>query len=202
VADSDRSGSAGTNRHGTWKVRIPVENYDAFLKDSVALGELVSVKADSQDVSEEFYDLEARERAKKVEEDRLLKHLTDSTGKLDEILTVERELSRVRSEIERMQGRLRVLGNLTSLATVTVTAREIKGYIPPQAPTLATKISRTFYESLESLQRLGETVLLAAVALAPWLPLILLGTLIAFWANRRITAAARRALARTPGGPH
>jgi hypothetical protein len=197
VADSDRSGSAGENRHGNWKIRIPVEDYDAFLKEVVALGELVSVKADSQDVSEEFYDLEAREKAKKVEEERLLKHLSDSTGKLDEILAVERELSRVRSEIERMEGRLRVLGNLTSLATVTISAREIKGYVPPQAPTLTTKISRTFYDSLASLQRLGETVLLAAVALVPWLPLILLGLLIAFLINRRIVAAARRALART-----
>jgi hypothetical protein len=149
-----------------------------------------------QDVSEEFYDLEAREKAKKVEEDRLVKHLADSTGKLDEILAVERELSRVRSEIERMQGRLRVLGNLTSLATVTISAREIKGCVPPQAPTLSTKISRTFYDSLELLQRLGETVLLA-VALVPWLPLIVLGLLIAFLINRRIVAAARRALART-----
>jgi hypothetical protein len=201
VADSDRSGSAGENRHGTWKVRVPVENYDAFLKDSVALGELVSLKADSQDVSEEFYDLEARERAKKVEEERLLKHLSDSTGKLDEILAVERELTRVRSEIERMQGRLRVLGNLTSLATVTISAREIKGYIPPQAPTLATKVGRTFYDSLASLQQLGEALLLAVVALVPWLPLILLGVLIAFWSNRRIVAAARRALARTTDNP-
>ena len=66
------------------------------------------------------------------------------------------ELSRVRSEIERMQGRLRALSNLTSLATVTVTASEIKGYVPPQAPTLATRISRTFAASLETLQQVGE----------------------------------------------
>lgn len=201
VADSDLSGSAGVNRHGTWKVRVPVENYDAFLRGAVSLGELVSVRADSQDVSEEYYDLEAREKAKKVEEDRLLKHLSDSTGKLDEILTVERELSRVRGEIERMQGRLRALGNLTTLATVTVSAREIKGYVPPQAPTLSTRIWRTFSDSLGMLQRLGEAVLLAGVALLPWLPLILLVLLIALWANRRIVAAARRSLARTTDLP-
>jgi hypothetical protein len=44
--------------------------------------------------------------------------------------------------------------------------------------------------------------LLGTVALVPWLPLILLGVLIALWANRRIATAARRALARTPGAPH
>ena len=66
-----------------------------------------------------------------------------------------------------MQGRLRALGNLTSLATVTVTASEIKGYVPPQAPTLATRIGRTFFDSLDRPRGLGEAVLLAVVALAP-----------------------------------
>ena len=85
-------------------------------------------------MSEEYFDLDARQAAKKVEETRLLKHLADSTGKLDEILAVERELSRVRSEIERMQGRLRALSNLTTLATVTINVSEIKDYVPPRAP--------------------------------------------------------------------
>ncbi len=185
VADSERTGSAGATRHGTWKVRVPVDAYDAFVKGVVALGELVSLKADSQDVSEEYFDLDARTAAKKVEETRLLKHLTDSTGKLDEILTVERELSRVRSEIERMQGRLRGLANLSSLATVTINANEIKGYVPPQSPTLGTRLARTFFTSLETLQQFGEAVLIFLAALAPWLPLIALTVGIIVWTSRR-----------------
>jgi hypothetical protein len=191
VADSDRTGAAGSNRRGTWKVRVPVEGYDAFVKGAAALGEVVSLKADSQDVSEEFYDLDARQAAKKVEEQRLLKHLTESTGKLDEILAVERELSRVRIEIERMQGRLRALANLTSLATVTITASEIKGYVPPQAPTLGTKVARTFAASLDSLQQFGEAVLIACVAIVPWLPLMFVVVGLVVW-------IARRSMARYP----
>ena len=186
VADSDRTGSAGTTRRGSWKVRVPVETYDGFVKGVVGLGELVSIKADSQDVSEEYFDLDARQAAKKVEEDRLLKHLTDSTGKLEEILAVERELSRVRVEIERMQGRLRALANLTSLATVTILVSEIKGYVPPQAPTLGTKLARTFAGSVDSLRQLGETLLIAGVALVPWLPLIALGLVIVYWTARKL----------------
>jgi hypothetical protein len=189
VADSERTGSAGSSRRGSWKVRVPVDTYDAFVKGVVALGELVSLKADSQDVSEEYFDLDARQVAKKVEEARLLKHLTDSTGKLEEILTVERELSRVRSEIERMQGRLRALANLTALATVTITVSEIKDYVPPQAPTLGTKIARTFAGSVDSLRQLGEALLIAFVAVVPWLPLVFLGLVVVFWIARK---ASRR----------
>ena len=186
VADSDRTGSTGSNRHGMWKVRVPVDLYDPFVKGAVALGELVSMKADSQDVSEEYFDLDARQAAKKVEEARLLKHLADSTGKLEEILAVERELSRVRGEIERMQGRLRAISNLTSLATVTVTASEIKGYVPPQAPTLGTRLARTFAASLEAIQQLGEGLLIGLVAIIPWLPLVALGLGIILWITRHL----------------
>ncbi len=123
VADSQVSGKAGDRRDATWKVRVPVDAYDSFLAGAKSLGELVSVKADAQDVSEEYFDVEARLANKKVEEQRLIKLLTDATGKLEEILKVEHELSRVREEVERFEGRLRALANLTSLTTVTISAR-------------------------------------------------------------------------------
>ena len=185
VADSDITGSAGSTRRGSWKVRVPVETYDAFLKGAVALGELVTLKANSEDVSEEFFDLEARQTNKKVEETRLLKHLTDSTGKLDEILTVERELSRVRGEIERMQGRLRAMANLSSLTTITITAREIKDYAPPQAPTFTTKVARAFANSLDSLRQTAEGFALFVVGILPWVPVIAVGLVILIWVARR-----------------
>jgi len=191
IADSDRSGATGATRHGNWKVRVPVESYDAFVRGVLGLGELVSTRANSQDVSAEYYDLDARQTAKKVEEARLLKHLTDSTGRLEEILAVERELSRVRSEIEQMQGRLAVLSNLTSLATVTVTASEIKGYVPPQAPTLSQKVARTFAGSVNSLQTLGEAVLLTTVAFVPWMPLAMLASILLLVTVRRANLFAR-----------
>jgi hypothetical protein len=189
IADSSINGTKGTTRRGTWKVRIPAEGYAPFVKAAAALGELVQLKTDSQDVSAEFYDIEARQAAKKVEEERLLKHLEETAGKLEDILSVERELSRVRSEIEQMQGRLRMLANLSSLATVDISASEIQNYVPPQAPTLGTRIARTFAGSVENLSRFGEAILLFIVALAPWMPFALLGLLILFWSIRR---ASRR----------
>ena len=81
---------------------------------------------DSQDVTEEYYDVEARIKNKRVEEERLLKHLEQSTGKLEDILKVEKEISRVRGEIERQQGRLQYLDKLSALTTVTITLHERK----------------------------------------------------------------------------
>jgi hypothetical protein len=90
-----------------------------------------------------------------------------------------------------MQGRLRMLANLSSLATVDISASEIQNYVPPQAPTLGTRIARTFAGSVENLSRFGEAILLFIVALIPWIPFALLGLLILFWSIRR-TSRRRR----------
>jgi hypothetical protein len=170
VANSGLSGSSGENRRGTWTIRVPVARFDAFVGAAKGLGELIKVDTSSRDVSEEYYDVDARIRNKTKEEERLLKLLEERPGKLEDVIAIERELSRVREELERMQGRMRVLADQTSLTTVELSIVEIRDYEPPQAPTLATRIRRTFGESLATLQMAGETMLLAAVGMAPWMP--------------------------------
>jgi hypothetical protein len=186
IAETDITSYSQQHRQATWKVRVPVDHFDAFLTEVGRLGELQKNHVDSQDVSQEYVDLEARIGNKQVEEKRLLKHLSDSTGKLEDILTVEREVSRVRGEIEQMQGRLRYLTNVTALSTVTIVATEIKGYTPPVIPTFRTQIGRTFQNSLETLIELGKALILVCVAAAPWVPVVAVIALPLWWLFRRL----------------
>ncbi len=185
ISATDQSSQTEAQRNGSWTIRVPVERFNHFLAAVSELGELQRSHLDSQDVTMEYYDLEARIKNKQEEEKRLLKHLADSTGKLDDILSVERELTRVRGEVEQMQGRIRFLGNQAALSTVTLTVSEIQNYIPPTQPTFAGQIARTFHESLSSLIAVGKALILFAVALAPWLPVLLVLGLILFWAVRK-----------------
>jgi hypothetical protein len=186
LSSADVNGSPGKQRSGTWKVRVPVERFRAFLDSVSKLGELQRRQANSQDVTEEYYDLEARIKNKKVEEARLLKHLEESTGKLKEILDVEREISRVREEVERQEGRLRLLENLSSLTTVSIVFHEREGYIPPEAPSFGTQIARTFFHSFESLVDFGKAIVIAVVAISPWLPVLFVVGLILLLIVRRV----------------
>jgi hypothetical protein len=185
VARSNLSGSPGQRRVGEWTLRVPVERFEECLTAARGLGELRALRSDSQDVSEEFYDLEARIRNKKDQEERLRRHLADSTAKLEDILAVEREIARVREEIERMEGRVRVLSDLTSLTTIRLRIEEIRGYVPEEAPTYATRVGRAFYGSLSSLVSTAERVSIAAVAVAPWIPVVLVVLLLAVWLLKR-----------------
>src|SRR5262245_2932223 len=172
VAQQKLHGRSGSPRSGEWKIRIPVAGYEDFLESARTLGELQSLAATSQDVTEQYYDLEARIGNKQREEARLLKLLDENTGKLEEILTVEKEISRVREELERMQGRMRVLKDLVSLTTVTLHVDEIKGYVPPQSPTFAHRISRAFGTSWNALVATGQGLVIAGAALGPWMAVL------------------------------
>jgi hypothetical protein len=131
------------------------------------LGELQTTRTDSQDVTAQFTDLQARISNKQVEESRLVVLLQRPNARLTDILQVERELSRVRGEIEQMQGQLRLLANQSALATVTVTLHEVKGYVAPKPATFGSEISRTFAASVDGMREMGKIIVLMMVSLAP-----------------------------------
>jgi hypothetical protein len=169
VADTEVSGQPGASRQGEWTLRVPVDRFETFVSEVARLGELQRIHTDSQDVTEDYYDSGARLANKRVEEQRLLFHLRASTGKLQEILQVEHELTRVREEIEQLQGHIQKLGRLSELATVKVQMHEVKEYVPPKAAGFGDQVGRTFHDSLAALRAAAQGAVLFIVALLPWL---------------------------------
>ena len=163
LAESDHSSVSQNHGLASWRVRVPVAHFEAFASAVARLGEVRQNHVGSQDVTEEYVDIEARIRNKREEEKRLLKHLADSTGKLEDILAVEKELSRVRGEAEQMEGRLRFLADRADLSTVTIEASEWKDYKPPVAATFQTRVGRTFFLSVETLFEFGKALALLMV---------------------------------------
>ena len=100
-------------------VRVPQQSFFTALERIKALGRVQSESVGSEDVSERFIDLEAHLKSSLREEQSLLS-LLGKAQSVGEILSIERELSRVRSEIERLQGQLSFLEQRVELATITV----------------------------------------------------------------------------------
>lgn len=116
----DSEGKSWDRIYRNITVRIPNTHFDAFIADiSTGISFFDQKQITSQDVTEEFVDLNARLKAKKTLEERYLQ-LLHKAVKVSEIIEIERELSAIREEIEAKEGRLKYLQHRVSYSTITV----------------------------------------------------------------------------------
>ena len=101
-------------------VRIPSQNFDSFIKDiSTGVTYFDNKEINSEDVTEQYIDIDARLKAKKKLENRYIELLSKAT-KMSEMLAIEAQLSAIREEIEAKEGQLRYMQNRISLSTITI----------------------------------------------------------------------------------
>jgi hypothetical protein len=148
----------------TLEMRIPAAQFDAALGDIRASGRVTSEKLSGKDVTEEYIDLEARLRTQKALESQLLEIMKGAHNVADAI-SVERELTNVRTEIERVEGRRRFLDNQSSLSTFSVT-------LQPPAPLVSTtgffhSIAAAFGQGLDIAAAVTLFLIRAVLALLP-----------------------------------
>lgn len=102
-------------------IRVSNENFENVLNDiSSGISYFDQKEISSEDVTEQFIDLEARLKAKKELENRYL-DLLKKANKISEILEIEKELVAIREEIESKQGQLNYLQNRVSMSTLEIT---------------------------------------------------------------------------------
>jgi hypothetical protein len=152
--------------------RVPATQFNAALDEIRALGNRVQQeKITGQDVTEEYLDLEARLRAKQALEAQFLEIMKQAKSVTD-ALEVQRQLSDVRAEIERLEGRRRFLENQSSLSTITVT-------LQPSQPLVNTsgffyKVKRAFGSGVDIAAAITLFLIQFIVAMIPILLLIFL----------------------------
>jgi uncharacterized protein DUF4349 len=175
IANSSISGGRDQIRQATLEVKIPASKYDQAVGSLSTIGKVETVNSTAEDVGEEFVDVTARVNNARRLEERLITLLATRTGKLDEVLRVERELARVREEIERYEGRLRFLSTRVATSTLTITVHEpapILGNTPGTNPIAAAfrRAWRNFVGFVAALiESLGVVIPLALIGFAGWL---------------------------------
>jgi len=197
ISSSSAHGNAGSARSSQWTMRIPGGKFSGFTKSVAGLGEVVTNALTSQEVTAEFHDLEARIRNKQQEEKRLQDYLDNSTAKLEDILKVEKEITRVRGDVESMQGRIRVLADLTSLSTVTVRMSEVVEFVPPllaSEPAFGDQIAATWASTVDSMAEFGQSVILLAIRVLPWFVVLGLPCVLIVWSIKRRFRISRAAV--------
>ncbi len=154
---------------GTVVLRVPSERYGDLQSDIREEGTVVTERTETRDVSDQLVDLEARLTNLRERRDRLRTFYENANG-TEELLAIERELSEVQGEIERLEARQRSLEQQVAYSTLRVELREdAPGPQQVNTPFHQQSLVSVFLASVEALYVAGRTLLVAAVAATPWL---------------------------------
>jgi len=162
---------------------VPSPEFEAALDELRGLGKKVTTDTvRGEDVTEEFVDLQSRERNLLAAEQSLL-DLYDRANSVNAALAIERELTVVRGEIEQVQGRIKYLENRTDSSQISLSIQPVPSPGPPTpAWSAARVVAQAWSASLIVLQALA-TVILTALVFGWWLIPVLAAGLV--WWKRR-----------------
>jgi len=162
---------------------VPSEEFERVLDELRGLGEKVTTDSISgQDVTEEYVDLKSRERNLRATEESLLR-LYDRVDNVEEALSIQRELTGVRGEIELVQGRIKYLDQHTAYSQITLDIQPVTSPPPPRPSWDPGSIAaRAWSASLGVLQAIA-TAFISAIVFGWWLAPVFVGGLL--WWKRR-----------------
>ncbi len=124
VATSSSEKQANGKLKGEIVVRVLPENLDHFLQKIRVLGELKNQTLGTEDVTKAYFDTDSRLKNARVMEQRMIDMLKKKSDDINDLLQVEKELGRVREQIEQMQGDLKYWDSQVQFATVTIQLTE------------------------------------------------------------------------------
>jgi hypothetical protein len=148
-------------------MRLPPGKMAGLLEKLRVLGSVTSKNSTGEDITDEYVDLEARLKTMKASEARLLELLQRRTQKLADVLAVEKELTRVRGDIEAYEARRRNWDVLTNLVTIRVELVEPRGVLPVLFK-VWNPIRTSFGEALENLAESLHALIVFIGMVLPW----------------------------------
>jgi hypothetical protein len=176
---------------GWYTIRIPSDRFDEAVARVEQLGERVSASLSSQDVTEEYVDLEGRLDYWREQEAFYLRLMEEATT-IEELVTVQTRMQDVLLNIEQIEGRLRYLDSRTDFATLTVGLTEVPDTtVAPVDPKDPGPIAEAFEQAGEVLLA---TVSFMIIATAVAIPIAIV-VLFAFGIFRLFTRPTRRGTA-------
>lgn len=189
------SGGRGTPRTLSMTLRVPAPRLDETVAALKRLGEVSSEGHDGEDVTQQSVDLDARLTNARASEKRLQAILQNRTGKLSEVLDVEREIARVRGDIEEMEAARASLDRRITYATISLEMSEERKVAVDLGPLpVSTQLRNAMIDGWTSAVHSGLDV---AIFIIRMLPVLTLWLLILAWPAWLLK---RKFLAETPSG--
>lgn len=163
---------------GNYTVRIPSNNFNAFISRSNDMGNVTSTNIWQDDVTSRYTDIETRLATLETKRDRLLSMMEEATEMAD-IIELENALTDTVYQIEMLTGERKTYDDKIDFSTATLYIREVRDLTKTVTPpkTLGERISQKFSSSIRNFGEFCEDTI---VFLVGALPTIIILAIIAF----------------------
>lgn len=158
-------------------IKVPQETLNQTIVSISQLGEVTDKVISTQDVTEEYYDAEARLTVLKAKEERLV-GLMDKAANINDIVSIENELGKTRAEIEVLAGRLKYLANATEYSLVEIElVQAVPGAVKAPQGTMG-KAMQGLVSSVNGLINFASHSVVALFIILPWALVLFLAFLL------------------------
>ncbi|MBQ7841089.1 MAG: DUF4349 domain-containing protein [Lachnospiraceae bacterium] len=135
------------SRSASITARIPSEMLDQFITDVAEWSNVTRKNEYVEDVTLTYVDLETHKKALQAEQESLLAML-EKAESIEDIITINAQLTDVRYQIESMESQLRTYDNKINYSTVYLDVQEIEQYEPYVAKSTGERIREGFMRNV------------------------------------------------------
>lgn len=162
--------------------RIPAAHYQEFLNSVGDIGSITYRSEQTEDITSRYVDVQARIDSLEAQRTRL-QQLRDQADTLEDLLTIESQLSEVQYQLESYTAQRTLYDDQVDYCTVTVSLSEVQAYTPVN--TFSSRLSGAFGESLHGFVRFWQDLAILLVYALPYLAVLaVLAVLLIFAAKR------------------
>lgn len=172
--------------------RIPAAHYQEFLNSVGDIGSITYRSEQTEDITSRYVDVQARIDSLEAQRTRL-QQLRDQADTLEDLLTIESQLSEVQYQLESYTAQRTLYDDQVDYCTVTVSLSEVQAYTPVN--TFSSRLSGAFGESLHGFVRFWQDLAILLVYALPYLAVLAILAVLLIFAAKRLPRKKR-----TPSG--
>jgi len=173
-----------STKEAHYRLRVPQEHFVSILDVLQKIGSNTSISQRGEDLTEHYYDNEARIKNLTLQE-QAVQRLLEKATKMDDILKIQQELFRIRGEIETLQGKNRYIDNLSSMSTIDLTIQEV-AIAEMKDDSIWTRATAGFTDSLKDVVDVTIELFVLAISILPLLVFLLPFGILIWWVRRKL----------------
>ena len=162
--------------HGNMKIRIPQESFDEAVSYLEETTDVRNKNISESDLTKEYYEKDNRLKNLEVQEQHL-RELFDKATTVEEMLQIENELNRVRTEIDALNISLSDIDDRVSMSTISLEVEEVReaNFNLKGEKGIWDRAKEGFINTINSIFRWLENLVVDLISLSPILiPVILI----------------------------